>query len=97
MGEVLTLLKVQNWGIGRAQWRGPFSPMSESVPNRPFRPHDSDLEEPNKRAKMAEVPSNGPQVEDIRGRYVFSFTTLILPHRRLLRTPTNSNNCYNYY
>lgn len=43
--------------------------MDEPVPNRPFRPHDS--EDTNaKKFKHEEMTQQTPAVEDLRGRFV---------------------------
>lgn len=45
--------------------------MSESVPNRPFRQHDSDREEPKKRTEMSEDLIYSSQIDDSFQTYVF--------------------------
>ena len=47
--------------------------MSESVPNRPFRKHESDDEEPSKRAKESESSLDAPQIDHLETKYVLRF------------------------
>ena len=48
--------------------------MSESVPNRPFRKHEFDHGEPNKRAKESESSIDAPQIDHLETKYVLRFS-----------------------
>ena len=55
--------------------------MSESVPRRPFRPHEIDESASDKSIKRARVPvwiSDGPQPDDVCNEYVFEVPVLAL-------------------